>query len=133
MKLWRDYKTKVLLLKKGWLIACWICPCCRPKVIASKITNPSSPRWDLTPYQGEHIGLPGARWRIRDVGESHWNNRDNGCSGSIYNNGSIDGDGVLTGLPNEFVSGYSYNGYMQLQMGCVDENGNITWPCPGGG
>lgn len=132
MKLWKNGKTRTLIKKDGFLVVCWTCPCCKPRVIASKITNPNSPRWDLTPYQGERIGLPGARWRLRDVGEAHHNDRDQSCSGVIYGNGSIDKDGKLVGLPNEFVSGYSYNGYMQLQQGCVDENGNITWPCPNG-
>lgn len=132
MKLWRNRKSRTLILKDGRLVACWICPCCAPKVIAAKITNSSSPRWDLTPYQGKQTGLPGARWRIRDVGEAHHNNADASCSGTIYNSGSIDKEGKLTGLPNEFVSGYSYNGYMELQMGCIDENGTVIWPCPGG-
>ncbi|MFA7177497.1 MAG: hypothetical protein WC114_09635 [Smithellaceae bacterium] len=88
--------------------------------------------WNLRPYQGDKIGLPGHRWRIRDVGESHHNNPDASCSGTIYNNGTIDGNGKLTGLPNEFVSGYSYNGYMELQQGCVRDDGSIEWPCPNG-
>ena len=52
-------------------------------------------------------------------------------SGSIYYNGTIDEKGRLTGLPNKFTSGYSYNGYMELQQGCVREDGSIEWPCPG--
>ena len=76
--LWLDMKTKKIIKKKknGRLIDCWACPCCKPKVIASKITNArTGPKtWDLTPYQKERIGLPGAKWRLRDVGESHHNN-----------------------------------------------------------
>ena len=132
MKFWKDYRTKVLILKKGLFITCWVCPCCKPRVIASKITNPSSPVWDLTPYQGDRVGLPGAVWRFRDVGEAHHNDSSASCSGVIYNTGNINSNGKLVGLPSEFRSGYSYNGYMQLQQGCVDEKGNITWPCPNG-
>ena len=134
--LWKDKETKKLIKKKknGRLIVCWVCPCCKPRVIASQITNANTgPKtWNLRPYQGNKIGLPGHRWRIRDVGESHHNNPDASCSGTIYNNGTIDGNGKLTGLPNEFVSGYSYNGYMELQQGCVRDDGSIEWPCPNG-
>lgn len=134
--LWIDKKTKKLIRKKknGRLVVCWVCPCCKPRVIASTITNAGDGRktWNLRPYQGDKVGLPGARWRIRDVGESHHNNSDASCSGTIYNSGTIDGNGKLTGLPNEFVSGYSYNGYMELQQGCVREDGSIEWSCPNG-
>ena len=88
--------------------------------------------WDLSPYRGDWGGLPGARWRLRDVGEAHHNDRSAGCSGVIYNNGVIDARGRLVGLPEKFVSGYSYNGYMELQQGCVRKDGSIWWPCPNG-
>jgi len=134
--LWKDKETKKLIKKKknGRLIVCWVCPCCKPRVIASQITNANTgPKtWNLRPYQGDKIGLPGHRWRIRDVGESHHNNPDASCSGTIYNNGTIDGNGKLTGLPAEFTSGYGYNGYMELQQGCVRDDGSIEWPCPNG-
>lgn len=134
--LWRDKETKKLIKKKknGRLIVCWVCPCCKPRVIASQITNANTgPKtWNLRPYQGDKIGLPGHRWRIRDVGESHHNNPDASCPGTIYNNGTIDGNGKLTGLPAEFTSGYGYNGYMELQQGCVRDDGSIEWPCPNG-
>lgn len=134
--LWKDKETKKLIKKEknGRLIVCWVCPCCKPRVIASQITNANTgPKtWNLRPYQGDKIGLPGHRWRIRDVGESHHNNPDASCSGTIYSNGSIDGNGKLTGLPDEFVSGYGYNGYMELQQGCVRDDGSIEWPCPNG-
>ena len=134
--LWKDKETKKLIKKKknGRLIVCWGCPCCKPRVIASQITNANTgPKtWNLRPYQGDKIGLPGHRWRIRDVGESHHNNPDASCSGTIYNNGTIDGNGKLTGLPAEFTSGYGYNGYMELQQGCVRDDGSIEWPCPNG-
>ena len=134
--LWRDKETKKLIKKKknGRLIVCWGCPCCKPRVIASQITNANTgPKtWNLRPYQGDKIGLPGHRWRIRDVGESHHNNPDASCSGTIYSNGTIDGNGKLTGLPAEFTSGYGYNGYMELQQGCVRDDGSIEWPCPNG-
>ena len=135
-KLWlnKDDRTLIRKKKNGRLIACWVCPCCRPRVIASKITNRSNgtETWTLTAYQGDKIGLPGGQWRIRDVGEAHHNNSEASCSGSQYYTGTIDGNGKLTGLPDKFVSNYSYNGYMELQQGCVQEDGSGKWPCPNG-
>lgn len=134
--LWRDAKSGRLVIAKNKkrLIVCIVCPCCRPKVIASTITNRSDGRetWDLRPYQGDGIGLPGARWRLRDVGESHHDNPETSCSGIIYNTGTIDANGKLTGLPDKFVSQYYYNGYMELQQGCVRPDGSVEWPCPNG-
>ncbi len=132
-KLWLNRDGRKLIRKPtGKLAVCWVCPCCKPRVIASKITNRSNgtETWDLTPYQGDRIGFPGGRWRVRDVGESHHNNSSASCSGTIYYSGTIDGNGKLTGLPDQFVSNYSYNGYMELQQGCVLEDGSIEWPCP---
>lgn len=134
--LWRDAKSGKIIIseKKRRLIVCKACPCCKPRVIASAITNKSDGRetWDLRRYQGDGIGTPGARWRIRDVGESHHNDPNASCSGVIYYNGTIDANGKLTGLPDKFVSGYSYNGYMELQQGCYRADGSIEWPCPNG-
>ena len=134
--LWVDEKTGKIIRsqKNGKLIDCWVCPCCTPKVIASQITNArTGPKeWDLRPYQGENMGIPGAKWRLRDVGESHYNNPQANCTGVKYHEGWIDEKGVLVGLPDKFVSTYSYNGYMQIQQGCVQEDGSIKWPCPNG-
>ena len=108
------------------------CPCdCEPMVIASKKLNGSSENedekcWDLTPYQGNEVGTPGFYWRLIEVGDP----RD--CGGSHYGNGSIDECGKLVGLQNEYCSTYSYDGFMELQQGCPDEEGNIKWPCPDG-
>ena len=134
---WLHAKGRELVIGRntGMLILCWTCPCCRPRVIASRITNGSNEEtktWWLTDWQGDCIGFPGGRWRIRDVGEAHHNDRSAGCSGVIYNNGVIDARGRLVGLPEKFVSGYSYNGYMELQQGCVRKDGSIWWPCPNG-
>jgi len=128
------FKNGKIIMEDGKVILCDRCPCkCEPKVIGSFITNGSDEsrkRWNLKPYQGEHVGDYGGYWRIRDVGEAHHNNPEASCSGSIYNSGTISKTGVLEGLPDEFVSGYYYDGYMELQQGCEDEDGNIVWPCP---
>lgn len=127
-------KNGGIIMEGGSVIVCDRCPCkCKPKVIGSFVTNGSDEsrkKWDLTPYQGKNVGTPGGYWRIRDVGESHHNNSEEPCSGSIYNSGSINNKGELEGLPDEFVSGYYYDGYMELQQGCEDEDGNLVWPCP---
>lgn len=135
--LWRDGETGKLIKFENHnnkLVKCKACPCCKPRVIASQITNGLyGPKdWDLRPYQKENIGLPGAKWRIRDVGESHHNNPNASCSGSQYGEGWIDDKGVLVGLFATFSSNYYYNGYMELQMGCVQEDGSVEWPCPNG-
>ena len=137
LTLWRNGKGKELVIGRTSrkLIQCWTCACCHPRVIARHITNASSEEtktWWLTAYQGEHVGFPGGRWRIRDVGEAHYRDPSAGCSGSIYNNGRIDSKGKLVGLPEKFVSGYRYNGYMELQQGCVMPDGSVKWPCPNG-
>ena len=41
---------------------------------------------------------------------------------------------MLVGLPNEFVSSFAYDGFMELQIGCENENDehqvdpHIDWP-----
>jgi|GEM_PF-783012 len=135
--LWINRDSRTIIRKKnnGHIVRCWTCPCCKPKVIASKITNArdeSMKTWDLTPWQGNHIGLPGHRWRLRDVGESHHNNPNASCGGVIYGTGKINQDGKLVGLPDKFTSSYFYNGYMQIQQGCLRDDGSIEWPCPNG-
>lgn len=119
----------------GELLLCWTCPCCRPRVIASFITNGRDETrrvWNLAPYRGDWVGLPGSRWRLRDVGEAHHGNPSRGCEGTIYHQGEIDGRGRLAGLPEEFESSYGYDGYMEIQQGCVRKDGSVEWPCPNG-
>lgn len=101
-----------------------VCCCdkCQPKVIASKVTNAENPVWDLTPYQGPDMAPPGSFWRIIEVGFCFpW-------SYPWYGAGCVDEEGRLVGLPDEFVSEYSYNGYLQLQIGCDGYFAYITWP-----
>ncbi|MCL2118624.1 MAG: hypothetical protein FWH27_09385 [Planctomycetaceae bacterium] len=45
-----------------------------------------------------------------------------------YGNGTVNDERELVSLPSQFRTTYSYNGYMELQIGCEDENGNIEWP-----
>ena len=104
IRAWLHAKGRELVIGRntGMLILCWTCPCCRPRVIASYVTNGSNEdtkTWWLTGWHGDYIGFPGGRWRIRDVGEAHHNDRSAGCSGTIYDNGEIDGNGRLVGLP----------------------------------
>jgi hypothetical protein len=94
------------------------CCCCEPKVLASFVTHSTNaPVWDLRPYQGNDMATPGAGWRLIETGV---------CL--RYEFGTVDANGNLTGLPDEFRTKYAYAGYMELQIGCVQPNGSIHWP-----
>jgi hypothetical protein len=94
------------------------CPdcCCKPKVLAT-FTTINYGVWDLTPYQGANMAPPGSAWRLRETG-----------AGVVYGTGVVDQNGRLVGLPDSFRSSYSYAGYMQIEIGCPQENGSIRWP-----
>ena len=115
-------KGKGLVRKNGSLAIfnsdgyCLDC-CCKPKILASYTTNSANRTWDLTPYQGDDIGPPGGSWRLRER-----------AAGLVYGSGTINGNGRLVGLPNSFTTSYSYDGYMQLEIGCPQPNGSIKWP-----
>ena len=102
---------------------CIECCSCEPFVLASFTTNPQNPCWDLTPYQGPDQAPPGSFWRIIEMGSCY-------PSGyPWYGAGCVDGDGQLVGLPNQFCSNYSYDGYLELQIGCLSFEGTqIIWP-----
>ena len=103
--------------KKGKCRTCCL-EDCTPYVMATKTTNSTNPVWDLRPYQGP---------RQAHKGSTHWRIIERGY-GLKYGNGTVDKDRELVKLPDFFRSTYSYNGYMQLQIGCEDEKGNIEWP-----
>jgi hypothetical protein len=91
-------------------------------ILGTFITNSTTPVWDLSPYTGPETACPGARWRLRETGATGTNNTG-------YGSGVVDDNGVLTGLPPSFRTGYSYDGYMRLEIGCVHETtGYVTWP-----
>ena len=91
---------------------------CKPYVLARKTTNSQNPIWDLTPYQGPNIARKNStHWRI--IERSYR---------IIYGRGTVNDERELVDLPNQFRTSYSYNGYIELQIGCEDENGNIEWP-----
>jgi len=102
--------------KNGHCTTC--CGDCDPYVMAKMTTNSANPTWDLTPYQG-----PG---KARS-GSTHWRIIERGYR-SQYSTGTVNDERELVALPNRFRTGYSYNGYMELQIGCEDENGHISWP-----
>jgi hypothetical protein len=90
--------------------------CCKPYILATYRTYSGNSRWDLTPFQGNGIATPNTVWRIRELGYN-----------LTYYSGVVDVLGKLVGLPNAFVSGYSYSGYMQLEIGCYNTNGTTRW------
>ena len=106
-----------VLNKRGECENC--CPIkCTPYVLATKTTNQSNPTWDLTPYQGKGIAKKrSAAWRLIERGH-----------GLQYGNGEVNRDRQLVGLPNEFRTGFSYDGYMELQIACRDKNDRLIWP-----
>lgn len=100
------------------------CPCrCSPRTIASFVTNRDNPIWNLTPYQGVGIGTRCGFWRLIEVAYP-----------LIYNTGRIDENGTLVGLPSQFRSDQYYDGFMELQQGCCDDNSAccddwyVNWP-----
>lgn len=123
MKLWRNSNNKLVMNAKGEAWLSKECPCdCEPKVIASQTVNGKAdsgyPKcWDLTPYQGNCIAVPNSKYRLIETGA---------CL--KYQTGDVDANGKLVGLRSEFCSSYSYNGYMELQQGCIQEDGSIKWP-----
>lgn len=110
--LWTN-KQGNLIFDYDRLWICDKCPCeCEPKVLVRYLL-PRNGSWDLTPYQVEGyagVALYRRKWQIRE------------CSGGVrYGNGEIDDEGTLIGLPDRFDARYNYNGYMTLQMCCIDE------------
>lgn len=123
--------------------------CCTDynKTLYRFVTNRSKPMVDLTAFQGPGMACPGARWRIRDMGDerrpgydydvhSDWgkghcgpedDQNPYGC-GSIYETGYVDETGTLVGLPDKFRHALCYNGYMALQVMCPTKDGRDNWP-----
>lgn len=104
---------------------CCCCNECEPTVLGKKTTNGySAPTWDLTPFQGPGKGPAHAYWRLIELGvcfpgEYPW-----------YGTGCVNVAGTLVGLPAVFTTIYYYNGYMELQIGCIDpyDSNFIIWP-----
>ena len=101
------------------------CPgcCCEPLVLDSFITNSMNPCWDLTPHQGPGQASPGSFWRLIETGSCYpydypW-----------YGAGCVNAKGQLIDLPSQFCSTYAYDGYLELQIGCLNADGSIIrWP-----
>jgi len=117
-------KGRVGVLKGGAIAVanksgrCPDCCPCKPYVLARKTTNSSDPVFDLTPYQGKGIATKNNTvWRLLERG-----------AGLNYGNGKVSREGELLNLPNSFRTNYSYDGFMELQLGCTDKNGNSIWP-----
>jgi len=72
---------------------------------------------------GPGVATPCAFWRLIETGSCYR------YSHPWYGAGCVDSTGRLVGLPSSFTSQYSYNGYMQLQIGCRSASGTqINWP-----
>ena len=92
--------------------------------IGAFTTNSTTPVWDLSPYSGPEMACPSARWRLHEVGAT-------GTNDTNYGSGIVNDDGTLVGLPASFRTSYIYDGYMRLEIGCVNETtGYVIWPKP---
>jgi hypothetical protein len=99
-------------------ICCPICSPCEPFVLASYTISWNYFCWDLTPYQGPGMAPAGSYWRLIEVSDA-----------VVQNTGCVNSEGRLVNLPNQFCSNYSYSSYMQLQIGCLGDDGTqINWP-----
>ena len=73
--------------------------------------------WDLTPYQevgllkneSSEVPLKGLIWRIKETG-----------MGYCYQQNHVDEEGTLIGLPSVFEGNQCYEGYMALEIGCLN-------------
>ena len=95
------------------------CPdcCCKPKILATYTTDDYG-TWDLTPYQGDHIGPPGGYWRLTN----------NYMSYIPEQHGCINEDGKLVGLPDSIsTTTYKYTWVFELEIGCLTADGKIKW------
>lgn len=125
LSFWNDAGTLTTVLD------CVVEDCCTPcpVIIGSAVTNISSPEtecWNLEPYQTPGLlgGPEGASeepdgcrvWRLIEVG-----------SCLMYFSGAVSESGTLLDLPDNFCSEYPYDGFMQLQCGCVADE-TLTWP-----
>lgn len=98
------------------------CDPCEPFVLARQTTHRDTNRcWDLTPYQGPDMAPTCSFWRIIETEDCYPHDHP------WYGAGLVDMDGRLVGLPNQFCSTYGYNGYVELQIGCLSGS-SVIWP-----
>jgi len=104
---------------------------CKPRVLGASITNSTDPVrrcWELILFLGTNPFRAACHtrcgfWRLIELGDCYpggypW-----------YGAGCIDENGVLIGLPDEFCSGFPYDGFMELQIGCLSADETvIEWP-----
>lgn len=108
--------------------------CCTPGVLASFVTNAEDPAracWDLRPYSGINAATPCAYWRLIEVNPSLPDGQAHCWPPAYpwYDAGCVDRQGRLVGLGIEFCSPENYNGYMELQIGCLARGAEtILWP-----
>lgn len=109
-----------------------ICTNCKPQIVFEGITNADSPVLAINvptipTLKRKRVGgkiNPDIKlyWRLIEVGSD-------GLSGLRYGQNEVSEDGVLLQLPATFTSNFSYNGYMEVQIGCYSSQTNeILWP-----
>src|SRR3990167_2346362 len=105
-----------------------LCGACFPFVLGRFTTNAGSQTrrcWNI-PFHGPGWAPCGHFWRIIEIGTCYprgW---------PWYGAGCVDCDGTLLWLPGRFCSEFSYDGFMELQIGCLfpESPDYIVWPSP---
>jgi hypothetical protein len=87
----------------------------KTKVIATKITHAGvDPEWDLTPYQGNGIGI------IDGIVGYQWAITGRGMAYGVQNSGEINDDGQLVDLPGTYTADLWYDGSVSLEVWYFD-------------
>jgi len=125
-----NFNGSRLTWDEGSSRAC-ICTNCKPQIVFEGVTNADNPILNIdipnipTLKRKRVHGVinPDIRlyWRLIEVGH--------GLSGLRYAQGEVSEEGELLQLPPTFRSNFSYNGYMEVQIGCyLSQNNEILWP-----
>lgn len=95
---------------------CPACCGCKPRTVARTFMDYGDIFWDLSAFLGDHVGGAGGFWRI--VGMT-------GCL--VYFRGCIDVHGRLLNLQATYRSASGYADFMELQIGCLGEDGYVHY------
>lgn len=95
---------------------CRVCCGCKAFTVVRTYLDWDVLEWDLSAFQGNHVGGAGGFWRI--VGMT-------GCY--VYFRGCVDEHGKLLNLQSSYHSTNGYADFLELQIGCLEEDGFIHY------